>query len=60
MGGVSVQGAATDASNPRVADTSVGPFARISYDINEKTQLSLEGQEAGGNSKVTFKTRWKF
>jgi hypothetical protein len=60
MGGVSVQGAATDASNPRVADTSVGPFARISYDINEKTQLSLEGQEAGGNSKVTFKTKFRF
>ncbi len=60
MGGVSVQGAATDASNPRVADTSVGPFARISYDINEKTRLSLEGQEAGGNSKVTFKTTFRF
>jgi hypothetical protein len=60
MGGIGVQGASTDATNPRVADTSVGPFAKISYDINKSTQLSLKAQEAGGNSKVTLETKFSF
>ena len=60
MGGIGVQGASTDASNSRVADTSVGPFAKISYDINKSTQLSLKAQEAGGNSKVTLETKFSF